>query len=111
MNPSSLIHRENSEKIEYQYKCSYDSRNNEVHRKYSDGFEIWREFDENSNCTHYKDSKGKEFWNEFDSKGNLIHHKEADGFEFKYDEDGRIILYKNPKEVDTISLTADLKRG
>lgn len=106
---NSLIHCENSDKTEYQ--CSYDSKNNEVHRKYSDGFEIWREFDENSNCVHYRDSNGKEFWNKFDSNNNIIHHKEASGFEFKYDEDSNALYCKNPKEVDQIDLTIDLKNS
>ena len=36
----------------------YDEKGNEIHKKYSDGFEIWKEYDEKGNETHYKNSDG-----------------------------------------------------
>ena len=41
-----------------------------IHRKYSDGFEEWREYDERGDITHYKNSDGREEW--YDGEGNII---------------------------------------
>lgn len=47
-----------------------DSKGNEIHVKFSDEYECWKEYDENGKCIHFKNSDGSEYW--YDSNGNKI---------------------------------------
>ena len=69
----------------------YDSNNNLIHSKKSDGYEVWYEYDSKNNVIHSKNSDGYEYWNEYDSNNNLIHRKYSTGYEYWYDYKGNKI--------------------
>ena len=67
-------------KEEYTFEVpivEYDSNNNVIHHKTSNGYEEWQEYDSNNNVIHHKDSDGFEYWKEYDSNNNLIHYKDS----------------------------------
>ena len=72
----------------------YDSNENLIHRKSSDGYESWREYDSNGKVIHSKISNGFEYWYDYDSNGNLIHSKYSNGVENWYDSKGNSITKK-----------------
>ena len=92
---NNLIYYKDSNGIEYWYK--YDSNNNLIYYKDSSGFEYWQEFDSNNNMIYYKNSSGFEYWKEYDSNNNMIYYKNSDGFEVwkEYDSNNNLIHYKN----------------
>ena len=92
---NNLIHHKDSDGFEYW--TEYDSNNNLIHSKYSDGFEYWQEYDSNNNLIHYKNSYGSEYWKKYDSNNNVIHHKDSDGFEYwtEYDSNNNLIHRKD----------------
>ena len=51
---------------------NYDERGNEIHRKFSDGYEWWSEYDERGNEVHRKYSYGREEWHEIEYDENGI---------------------------------------
>jgi len=67
----------------------YDSNNNLIHYKDSNGYEFWNEYDSNNNLIHRKNSNGYEYW--YDSKNNVIHCKYSTGYEYWYDSKGNKI--------------------
>ena len=77
----------------------YDSNENVIHCKNSDGSEYWKEYDSNGNEIHSKDSNGFEEWREYDSNGNLIHYKDSNGdecsFHVEYYPSGQLKRYGN----------------
>jgi hypothetical protein len=75
----------------------YDSDGNQIHVKYADGYERWREYDSDGNEIYYKDSNGYEEWREYDSNGKMIHYKTSNGYEWwrEFDSNGKMIHYKN----------------
>ena len=44
----------------------YNEQGNEIHFKYSDGYEGWSEYDEKGNLILSKDSDGFETWYEYE---------------------------------------------
>jgi YD repeat-containing protein len=50
----------------------YDMNGKQTYRRYSDGFEAWRQYDEQGNMVYYRNSDGYEVWREFDAHGKLI---------------------------------------
>jgi YD repeat-containing protein len=92
----------------------YDKNNNQIHIRYSDGYEWWSEYDENNNLIHMRNSNGYEVWREYDKNNNLIHYRNSNGFEAWYDEKGnRIEKPTTPTQehtmqiADTFTLIAD----
>ena len=65
-----------------------------IHRKSSDGYEIWYDYDSNGKLIHFKDSNGFENWSDYDINGNLNHFKNSDGDEFWCDSNGNRITKK-----------------
>ena len=51
----------------------YNENNNCIHRKHSNGYEVW--FDENNNLIHTKYSDGFEVWRKYDENNNCIHRE------------------------------------
>jgi YD repeat-containing protein len=92
---NNLIHCKHSNG--YEYRQEYDSNNNLIHYENSKGFESWYDYDSNNNLIHYKNSKGFESWYDYDSNNNLIHYKNSKGFESwkEYDSNNNLIYYKN----------------
>ena len=84
----------------------YDSNENLIHYKDSNGYEIWREFDSNGNLIHSKTSNGYKRWNEYDSNGKLIHYKNSNGCEIWYDSNGKKIT---KKQFDKLNSSCDGK--
>ena len=87
-------------KEEYTFEIpiiKYDSNNNEIHLKDSNGYESWAEYDSNNNRIHFKDSNGYESWAEYDSNNNRIHFKDSYGYEYwkEYDSNNNLIHFKN----------------
>ena len=92
---NNLIHYKDSNG--YEEWREYDSNNNVIHHKDSDGFEYWKEYDSNNNLIHYKTSSGREEWKEYDSNNNVIHHKDSSGVEYwtEYDSNNNLIHHKS----------------
>ena len=53
--------------LKYSYLTEYDINGNMIHKKWSDGDELWYEYDSNGNKIHEKWSDGDEWWYEYDS--------------------------------------------
>ena len=72
----------------------YDSNENLIHFKDSDGYEYWKEYDSNGNSIHFKNSNSYEKWYEYNSNGNLIHSKDSNGkeewYEYTYWKNGKV---------------------
>ena len=77
----NTIYYKNSN-VEYSVINEYDSNNNLIHSKYSDGTEYWFEYDDNGNIVHYKE-KDYEEWFKYDN-GNVIYYKDSDENEIMY---------------------------
>ena len=84
----------------------YDSNENLIHRKSSDGYESWREYDSNENLIHRKSSDGYEYWREYDSNGKVIHYKNSNGDETWYDSNGNSIT---KEQFDKLQASCDGK--
>jgi hypothetical protein len=63
---------------------------------------VWYDYDSHNNQIHSKDSNGDEAWYDYDSHNNQIHEKTSYGYEkwyeFKYDNEGRMIERKQKSE-------------
>ena len=82
--------------VELSLIIEYGEKGNEIHYKYSDGYEEWYEYDDSGNQIHRKDSYGDESWSEYNEEGNLIHwkHSSEDEAWYKYDDKGNLIHLK-----------------
>lgn len=76
-----------------------DSKGNEIHYKGYNGYgyeyEYWKEYDSNNNMIYYKTSNGYECWKEYDLNNNVIHYKNSKGSEYWYNSDGEAIPNPN----------------
>jgi len=61
---------------------------------YEVGFEIWYDFNEKGNMIHRKWSDGDEVW--YNEKGNMIHRKYTGGYEEWFD--GKKWVEEKPKD-------------
>ena len=100
----NLIHRKSSDG--YEWWSEYDSNGKEIHLKDSNGYEIWREYDSDGNEIHFKDSDGYESWREYDSHGDLTHYKNSNGEEKWYDSHGNSIT---KEQFDKLQASCDGK--
>lgn len=71
----------------------YDTENNLIHFKDSNGNEFRNEYTEQGKSTYTKNSEGLESWINYNKNDNTIQCKNSSGKEIlsKYDEDGNII--------------------
>ena len=56
----NVIYSYNENSGESWYEYEYDSSGNLIHKKNSNGDEVWSEYDSSGNLIHKKDSKGHE---------------------------------------------------
>ena len=78
---------ERIEKDQYGDICEYDSNNNVIYYRDSNGYECWQEYDSNNNIIHLRTNNGYECWKEYDSNNSCTHFRNSDGDEYWYEYD------------------------
>ncbi|MBQ9539545.1 MAG: hypothetical protein IJU95_09760 [Treponema sp.] len=102
----NIIHRRSmrDDGSYYEYWSEYDSKN-EIHTRYNDGREVWKEYDGAGRLLHERWLDGNEDWYEYDENGKNTRHlsvktdagtgnKETIDDRYEYNEHGDMTLYE-----------------
>lgn len=109
------FHSIGNDDYDYEYWSEYDG-GNEIHTRYNDGREVWKDYDGASRLLHERWLNDDENWYEYDENGNNIRHlsvridpetgsTETVEDRYEYNEQGDMIVYETGRPgVDVVYL-------